>query len=192
MDIILTGNIWKRVASQTKAAKRRLVAVAYVSSDEHLKLKGHDVLICDASNRVIKAGETSAKVLRSLFDNDVELRCYRDLHAKVADEDATISWIRWTGKSRFRSTAREGDMVIQICKSLSGKRVTVFSPCPIVLCQNVAHWTRFYVSESEDGASLPWGRFEKEAKKLGLNRISKGSVRELNARETLLIESQWK
>ncbi len=112
--------------------------------------------------------------------------------AKVADEDATISWIRWTGKSRFRSTAREGDMVIQIWKSLSGKRVTVFSPCPIVLCQNVAHWTRFYVSESEDCTSLPWGRFEKETKKLGLKRISKGSVRELNAREALLIESLWK
>ena len=309
MDTILTGNIWGQVAPSANAAKRRLVAVAYVSSERHLKLRRNDVLVCDASERAIKMGETSARILQSLFRRGVEVRSRPDLHAKVvvlgrhaligscnlsasseeyltelavltdrkqivaqatafihglretseeideiflrrilkikvrparasgrkrqgktsgfgnkvwlvsvrqladyrfpveqpfvekaekkastlvADKDSTVSWIRWTGKSRFRSGARPGDIVVQIWKSLSGKRITVFAPCPIVLRQDVAHWTRFYVAEPEDSESLPWGEFKKATKKLGMFRISKDSVRELNPREVLVLEGLWR
>jgi hypothetical protein len=309
MDTILTGDIWKQVRPYAKVAKRRLVAVAYVSSNGHIGFRRDDVLICDASDRAIKTGETSARLLQSLYRKGVELRSRPDLHAKVAvfgryalvgscnlsaaseedltelalfsdrkqivaqatafihalretskeiddgflqsilkikvrharrrgpkrrgkavplgnkvwltaveevaedsypreqpvvekaekkasalvaDRDTTISWIRWTGKGRFRATAQPGDIVIQIWKSLSGKRTSVFAPCPIIYRQDVAHWTRFYVSEPEDYQRLSWERFKKEAKKLGLSRVSKGSVRELNPREVLLIEGIWK
>ncbi len=309
MDTILTGNIWKQVSPQAKAAKRRLVAVAYVSTDAHLGFKRGDVLICDASDRAIRTGETSARLIDLLIRKGVEVRSRPDLHAKlavlgrhalvgscnlsvasaedltelalvtdrkqvvsqatafihalrepseeidddflrrilkikvrtagrrgpkrtgqaprfgdkvwlvsvrqlpddsfpkeqpfvekaetkakalIADRDSTVSWLRWTGKGRFRSVARPGDIVIQIWKSLSGKRTTVFAPCPIVLRQDVAHWTRFYVGESEDYQGLSWERFKREAKKHGLSRISKDSVRELNPREVLLIEGLWK
>jgi len=309
MDTILTGDIWKQVGPRAKVAKRLLVAVAYVSTDGNLKFKRNDVLICDASERAIKTGETSARLLRSLSRKGVEIRSRPDLHAKVAvlgryalvgscnlsaasaedltelalltdrkqlvaqatafvhalresseeidpdflrrilkikvrparrrgpkrtgqakrfgnkvwlvsvrelaydrfpreqafvekaekkanalvaDKDSTVSWIRWTSKARFRSTARPGDIVVQICESLSGKRITVFAPCPIVFRQDVAHWTRFYVAESEDCQNLSWERFRKKAKKHGLTRISKDSVRELNPREVLLIEGLWK
>lgn len=309
MDTIITGDIWKQVRPYAKAAKRRLVAVAYVSTDGHIGFKRNDVLICDASDRAIKGGETSAQLLRSLHRKGVELRSRSDLHAKlavlgrhaligscnlsaasaqdltelallsdrkqivaqasafihalretseeidvdflrrvlkikvrparrrgskrkgqatrlgnkvwlisvhqlaedsfpkeqpfvekaeqkatdlVADKDSTISWIRWTGKARFRAMASPGDMVIQIWKPLSGKRVTVFGPCPILYRQDVAHWTRFYLSEPEDCESLPWERFKKAAKKVGLSRVSKDSVRELKPREALLIEGIWK
>jgi hypothetical protein len=112
--------------------------------------------------------------------------------ALVADRDSTISSIRWTGKARFRAAAQPGDIVIRIWKSLSGKRTTVFAPCPIIYRQDVAHWTRFYVSEPEDCQSLSWERFKKEAKKLGLSRVSKDSIRELNPREVLVLEEIWK
>jgi hypothetical protein len=309
VDTILTGNIWKQFSPQAKAAKRRLVAVAYVSTDRHLAFKRNDVLICDASDRAIGSGETSARLLQKLARKGVEVRSRPDLHAKVAvlgscaligscnlsaasaedltelalltdrkqvvaqataffhtlrelseeidgdflrrilkirvrrarrhgprrkglptqfgkkvwlvsvrqvpedafpkeqkfadkaekrakalvaDKDATISWIRWTGKGRFRSVARPGDRVVQIWKSLSGKRTTVFAPCPIALRQDVAHWTRFYMSEPEDCQSISWKRFKKETKKLGLSRVSKDSVRELNRREVVLIEGVLK
>ena len=309
MNTILTGNIWKQVGPLAKAAKRRLVAVAYVTNDAHLRFKQGDVLICDASDRAIKTGETSARLLESLFRKRVEVRSRPDLHAKVAvigrhaiigscnlsvasakdlielalvtdrqqvvsqatafihdlrelskkidddflrkilkikvctarrrgprrtglatrfgnkawlvsvgqlpddsfpeeqpfvekgekkakalvaDKDSEVSWIRFTGKSRFRSVARPGDSVIQICESLSGKRTTVFAPCPIVFRQDVALWTRFYVAESEGHQCLSWDLFKKEAKKHGLSRISKNSLRELNPREVLLIEGFWK
>ena len=310
MDTILTGDIWKQLRPHARAAKRRLVAVAYMSIDRRIGLKRNDVLICDASDRAIKTGETSAKVLQSLRRKGVEVRSRPDLHAKaavlgryalvgscnlsaasaedltelalvsdrkqivaqatafihalretskeidddflrrilkirvrrargtapkpsrratrpplghrvwlvsvrqlaedsfpkeerfvekgekkasalVADEDSTISWIRWTGRARFRDCAQAGDIVIQIWKSLSGKRTTVFAPCPIVYRQDVARWTRFYVSEPEDCRRLSWERFKKEAKRVGLPRASKDTVRELNPREVLLVESLW-
>lgn len=309
MDTILTGDIWKQVRARTRGAKRRLAAVAYVSTDGHIGFRRNDVLICDASDRAIKTGETSARLLESLYRRGVELRSRSDLHAKVAvlgrhaligscnlsvasaedltelallsdrkpvlaqatafihalretseqinddflqkilkikvrpsrqrgprrkgqatrlgnkvwlisvrqlaedrfpkeqpfvekaekkasalvaDQDSTISWIRWTGKARFRVSAQPGDIVIQIWKSLSGKRTTVFGPCPIVYRQDVAHWTRFYVSEPNDCQSLSWERFKKAAKKVGFSRVSKDSVREVNPREVLLIEGIWK
>jgi len=92
----------------------------------------------------------------------------------------------------FRSLARAGDVVVQIWQSLSGKRITVFAPCSLVFRQDIGHWTRFYVSEPEDCQRVSWTRFEGEAEKHGLSRISKDSVRELNPREVLLIEGLWR
>jgi len=309
MDTIITGDIWKQARPYAKAAKRRLVAVAYVTTDGSIGFRRNDVLVCDASDKAIQSGETSARLLLLLRRKGVELRSRPDLHAKaavfgrhalvgscnlsaasaedltelalvsdrkqvvaqttafihalretseeiendflrrilkikvrparrrgpkrkgkatrlgnkvwlisvrqlaedsflkeqpfvdkaekkasclVAEKDTTISWIRLTGKARFRTDARPGDMVIQIWKSLSGKRITVFAPCPIVYRQDVAHWTRFYVSESEDCESLSWERFKKAAKQHGLSRVSKDSVRELNPREVLVIEGIWR
>jgi hypothetical protein len=309
MDKLLTGNIWKQVAPIAKAAKRRLAAVAYVSSNSNIKFTKDDVLICDASDRAIKYGETSAVLLYTLFKRGVELRSRPELHAKVivfgkhtligscnmssasektltelalltdrkqvisqstafihslretsdeidkdflqrilkikvrsahrtggkrqvqttsfgnrvwlasvrelpdnsfpkeqpfvekaekkaeslvADKDNSISWIRWTGKSKFRSTACPGDLVIQIWKSLSGKRTKVLAPCPIVLKQDINHWTRFYISEPENCQTFAWDQFKKRATIHGLSRLSKDSVRELNPRECLIIEGLWK
>ncbi len=309
METILTGDIWRQVAQKAGTAKRQLMAVAYVSSGTHLRLRNNDLLICDASDHAIKTGETSAQLLRTLFNKGVELRSRPDLHAKVgvfgccaligscnlsvsseerltelalftdrkqvvaqatafihglreaseeidgdfirrilkikvhrtprpgparreratrfgnrvwlvsvqelavdhfskeqalvegaqekaeslmADKDSSISWIRWTGRSRFRSTARPGDRVIQIWKSRSGKRITVFAPCPVILRQDVDHWTRFYVVEPEECRGLSWNRFKKEVKKQGISRISQNSIRELNPREVLLLEEFWK
>lgn len=308
MDTILTGNIWKQIASNVNKAPRRFAAVAYVSSTARLNFRKGDVLICDASDRAIKSAETSAKVLRSLMRKGVDLYSMSDLHAKVvlfgktalvgscnlsissaeeltelailtdrkqlvaqataflyglreisrridrsfltriskikvnarrrrrrrkpppttkfgnkvwivsvkqleenkypkeqpfvqkaenkarqivSDKSTDVSWIRWTGKSKFRSHAREGDIVIQIWESLSGKRVSVFEPCPIVLRQDVHHWTRFYVAEPDDCKYHTWDKFRKEAKRLGITSISKSTIRELRPREVLLIEQLW-
>jgi hypothetical protein len=308
MDTIITGDIWKQVRLHARDAKRRLVAVAYVTTDGHMGFKPNDVLICDASDQAIRGGETSARVLHMLSRRGIEIHSRPDLHAKaavfgrwalvgscnlssnsadltelalltdrkqvvaqatafvhalressekidddflrrilkikvrqarrrwpnrkdkatrfgnkvwlvsvcelaknsfpeeqpfvekavkkasalLADKDSTFSYIRWTGKARFRSVARPGDIAVQICKSLSGKRTSVFAPCPIIFRQDVAHWTRIYVSEPEDCKNVSWERFKNEAKKLGLAHISKDSVRELNPRELLLVESIWR
>jgi len=55
----------------------------------------------------------------------------------------------------------------------------------------VAHWRRFYVAEPEDCQTLSWRRFAKAARMHGLSHFSKGSVRELNPREILLLEELW-
>ena len=84
MDAIITGDIWKQVCSHARAAKRRLVAVAYVTTDGHMGFKRNDVLICDASKRAIRGGETSARLLHTLSRRGIEIRSRPALHAKVA------------------------------------------------------------------------------------------------------------
>lgn len=308
MDTVLTGNIWKQVAHQAKAAKRRLAAVAYVSNVKYLKLRKDDVLICDASDDAIKARDMSARILQSLRRKGVEVRHWPNLHAKVAvfgrsaligscnlsasaaddlteialftdrtqivaqsmafihnlrehaeligddfllrilrikvqkarrrgrvrrgkapkfgsnvwlvsvrqlrddafpkeqpivdkaekkaaalvaEKDSTISWIRWTGRSGFRSEAHPGDVVIQVWESLSGKRKTVFPAYPIVLRQDVDHWTRFYLSEPDNTRGISLKRFKEEAKKRGLTHLSKNSTRQLSPREAIVLEGVW-
>jgi hypothetical protein len=309
MDTILTDNVWKQVAAESSLARRRLAAVAYVTSDRNLKLKRGDVLVCDASDTAIKAGQTSARLLQSLLRKGVELRSRDDLHTKaavfgrfaligssnlsassensltelalftdrdqtvaqvtsfihqlredseeiddnflrrilklkvdqqnrgpqrkrkdigfsakprtwiigvkelpdesfpdeqklvekgmnranslLADSDSTISNVRWTGISRFRSSAREGDRVVQIWKSLSGKRITAISPCPIVLRQNGGSWTRFYVAEPENCKRLSWTEFERLGEKYGLAKVSLNGGREARPSEVPALDRLW-
>lgn len=80
----MTDNVWKQIAARARLAKRRLVAVAYVTSERHLKLRRDDVLICDASDNAVKTGQTSARLLQSLSRRCVEIRSRPDLHAKAA------------------------------------------------------------------------------------------------------------
>jgi hypothetical protein len=308
MDKILTGNVWKQVAAAAQAAQCRLVAVAYVSRERHLKLTQGDLLICDASDQAIKMGETSARVLQMLHSRGVEVRSLAGLHAKVAvfepcavigssnlsaaaeeelteaallsdakqivaqatafiqharvksleidekflqrilkikvrraagrrsagkpmamkfgnrvwlasvaevaddsfaneqlfvdrgekkarslvaDTDTSISWLRFTGTSRFRSLARPGDTVIQIWTSKSEKRIKVLAECPIVLRQPTAHWTRFYLKESDNDQALTWNEFKRQAKACALARFSTNSLRELKPREIPVFRSLW-
>lgn len=82
MDKILTNNIWAQVSKELKK-KNKIAALAYVSSDEFVTFKEGDLLICDASNKAISTGETSAKILRQFFRNGAEIFNYPNLHSKV-------------------------------------------------------------------------------------------------------------
>lgn len=303
MEDVLTGNIWKQAASYAKSAKRRLVAVAYMTSDRNLMLMKNDVLICDASDEAIKSNQTSARIIKALIEKGVEVRSLPNLHAKaavfgryaligssnlsasseddltelalftdrgqivaqvtafihglresaqnidesflqrilkikvnirkrvlkrkrnsirlgkrtwlvscqelaehryadeqklvdsatekaaslVADTDSTISWIRWTGSSKFRADAQAGDRIVQISKNLSGKRVAVIAPCAIVLRQDKDNWTRFYFAQPEDNQQLSWTQFSATAAKRGLS-FSKSRTRELKSSEIVAVE----
>lgn len=83
MDQVLTDNIWKQIAAKIRNEKRRLAAIAYVSNPNHLRLKKDDVLVCDASDQVIRTGETSATALRKFHKAGVRLYNCPNLHAKV-------------------------------------------------------------------------------------------------------------
>ena len=84
MDTILTGDIWRQVRPHSKTATRRLIAVAYVTTDTNILFRRNDVLVCDASDLAIKTAKTSAHLLQSLHKKGIELRSNPDLHAKVA------------------------------------------------------------------------------------------------------------
>jgi hypothetical protein len=83
MDQILTDNVWKQVAPYARSCRRRLAALAYVSIDTHIRFKRGDMLVCDASDASIKAGETSAAVLSKWHKAGVRIYSRPGLHAKV-------------------------------------------------------------------------------------------------------------
>jgi hypothetical protein len=107
----------------------------------------------------------------------------------VADEDLSVSHLRWVGKSKFRSEVLPGDRVKQISTSLSGKRKTVIAPCTIIWRQDSDYWTRLYYQEQESCPRLAWTSFKKKAKAQGLTLNLK--TRELNSRELLAHEILW-
>jgi hypothetical protein len=105
----------------------------------------------------------------------------------MQDPDADIYWMRWTGDSRFRRLAKSGDTVIEVTRH--NRKATVADPRSILVRQHHKKWTRFYLSEPN--SEMSWSKFEAELKKVGLRKIKKTSVRELNQRDIMLMESLW-
>jgi hypothetical protein len=76
--------------------------------------------------------------------------------------DETISWLRFTGTSRFRRDAARGDTVLQIWReSRKAKDGSVFFPVPILHRQDEPTCARFFVPEPDRPVRPPlaWRRF---------------------------------
>ena len=308
MDTILTDNIWQQVKSIVRKEKRKAAAIAYVSTNNFIRFKQGDTLVCDASDQAIGTGETSAAVLREFFNAGAELYSCQNLHAKVlvfgknvligssnlsqssadslrelallttrsqiisqasafihrlkensipinktfieriskikvirqgptrrkrtnkplifgnrtwlfrvylvdserykeeekyvkkaekivkkqhTDLKNEISWVRWTGKSRLRQLAREGDTIIVMHSASRGKQITISAPTPILKRQDQDHWTRFYYELPAKSNEMSWTEFSRNLKRFGIRQIKKNSARELNKRDTGIIDSIW-
>jgi phosphatidylserine/phosphatidylglycerophosphate/cardiolipin synthase-like enzyme len=89
MQKILTDNIWQQISHLTQKAKRKIAALAYVSSPSYLSFRKGDLLICDASDQAIRSGETSATVLEQFFKAGAEIYSCPCLHAKALIFDRT-------------------------------------------------------------------------------------------------------
>lgn len=90
------------------ARKRRspiVAAISYVgvSAPEVFPLRKGDFLICDASERAIKQGVTSAKSLASYLRNGVQVFSHEGLHSKVV---ATESFA-WVGSANASGNSRD-------------------------------------------------------------------------------------
>jgi hypothetical protein len=81
MQAVLTGaKLWSNIRSKARKAKRRRLAIAYVTKDL-IGLKKGDLLVVDASIHAIRFGETSAKLLHTLCKRGVDIYSCPDLHA---------------------------------------------------------------------------------------------------------------
>lgn len=100
MDRLLSHDLWPKIAKLAKNTVKR-AAIAYVSSDEHIQFGEGDLLICDASNKAIKACQTSAAVLKRAFDRGTRLYNLPGLHAKILllNEKALIGSANASGLS---------------------------------------------------------------------------------------------
>jgi len=108
---------------------------------------------------------------------------------KLHKARAAVTWVRCTGKDRFRTLARAGDTIIGIEFNATGKRVTVLPPVAILLRQDRGHWTRFYHELPDD--SMSWTSFERKIRQLGIRHIKKTSAKELTPRDAALIGVAW-
>jgi len=82
--------------------------------------------------------------------------------AKLTKRSSDVSWIRWTGISRFRSESREGDSVIQIWSRAKAKEPSrVYRQAPILFKQNESSCTRFFIEDFQDAekTSITWKQF---------------------------------
>ncbi|MFT5028526.1 MAG: hypothetical protein ACI9VS_000951 [Candidatus Binatia bacterium] len=82
MQEVLCHNIWKRVGSLARKARRRKAAIAYVTKDL-IGFRRNDMLVVDASENAVKSGETDARLLRDLLKRGVQIFSCDSLHAKL-------------------------------------------------------------------------------------------------------------
>lgn len=81
-DRLLSYGLWPEVKKLRKGAQPVMAAIAYYS-DNKLSLRPGDLLVVDASDRVVKSGATSGALLLELVNAGVEVRSLPGLHAKV-------------------------------------------------------------------------------------------------------------
>lgn len=304
---LLSDRLWAELKVRFPAHKRLRAAISYVTAT-HLEFGSDDVLVCDASDRAIGGGMTSATVLRDAVRRGAEVYSYEGLHSKTAiideyaligsanlsanasintceasiltDEVRTVAivhsfieairkdalpvkerflqhilglevtsrpyegrrvkrpvkigasrtWIvavhplserisraeaefeeegeteaeehlksdayevrsiRWSGKSRFRSEAKPGDIVIETLTEKRGTRkfIRVAPPCPILHRQDTDAWTRFYLEVPVESPSYRWSEVKAAFEALGVDNLTPKSCRELKKHELGIL--QW-
>jgi len=80
---LLSSNLWSEIETLATNAKRKQVAVAYVSEELHIKFKTGDTLITDASDEKIASGSTSKRLITDAFRRKVKLYSLQNLHSKI-------------------------------------------------------------------------------------------------------------
>jgi hypothetical protein len=110
---------------------------------------------------------------------------------QLTDLKNEIRWVRYTGKSRLRQLARQGDTIIVMHSASRGKQITISAPTPILKRQDQDHWTRFYYELPAKSNEMSWTEFSRNLKRVGIRQIKKNSARELNKRDAGIIDSIW-
>ena len=103
-------------------------------------------------------------------------------HLKSSDNE--VEPIRWHGKSRFRSKAKRGDLIVQVFTERRGKRkyIEVYRPAPLLHRQDEAKWTRFYIEVPKQQLYYRWKDIKKDFTSLGVLNITPNSTRELTGK----------
>jgi hypothetical protein len=90
MQSIHVDSLWTEIERLATTSRNRFAAVAYFTDDEIVQFGKDDLLVVDASDNAIRAGQTSHSVLLRAFDRGAKLYCCQGLHAKVIVFDDTV------------------------------------------------------------------------------------------------------
>jgi PLD-like domain len=135
-------------------------------------------------------------MVRDFADEESAITKGQEIAEQVlTDPTSDIYWLRFTGKSRFRSEARAGDNVITIWRDANEKIPSnVYKHSLILLRQEESRCTRFYVEEPSDHEDtiLGWDEFLKLVQRIGVvGRIGPSSARLLKDAHSEALFSLW-
>lgn len=83
MNKLVSDGMWNLIVSEANKAKKRRLAIAYVTSSLSIRFRKGDVLICDASEKAALSGQTSANALMGIQSQGAEILSIENLHAKI-------------------------------------------------------------------------------------------------------------
>jgi hypothetical protein len=79
----LAAELWPTLLKLAKSPGPKMVAVAYYSSDAHVRCGRGDTVVVNASEAAIKSGQTSAKLLLAAAKRGARVFSHSKLHAKI-------------------------------------------------------------------------------------------------------------
>jgi hypothetical protein len=139
--------------------------------------------------------------------HEIDVNRYGDEAEKIDTEQAeaeelksstrsSVEWIRWTGKSGFRSNAKPGDTVIRIWRPQGRKfPTTVYRRASILSREEDEKCTRFYTEEpaNSEKTSISWSSFQTLLRKAGyVGKISPGAGRLLEESLAERVFALWR
>ncbi len=122
---VVSQGLWGEIKKLSRMTRSRYAAVAYVTSDAHIRFRRGDVLVCDASDHAISSGQTSAKVLRAACARGAKVYSSPGLHAKalVLGRVAVVGSANMSDSSA--STLDEAAVITDDARAVVGVRVLV-------------------------------------------------------------------
>lgn len=117
-------------------------------------------------------------------EESFELQGLEEAEKHIEKEGYGVRSIRWSGKARFRSEAKPGDLVIESFTEKRGtnKYIKVFRATPILHRQDNDKWTRFYVEIPPDVTYYLWKDMKAKFTSLGVSNITPTSTRVLTGK----------
>lgn len=122
---VVSDGLWDDIKKLGGKNKPRFAAIAYVTSDAHVKFARGDVLVCDASDEAIKSRQTSVPVLRAACARGAKVYSSPGLHAKVL----LLGRVAVIGSANMSATSvsdlSEAAVITDDARAVAGVRVLV-------------------------------------------------------------------
>lgn len=122
---VVSEGLWTEIKKLTRKKGATAAAIAYVTSDKHVKFGSGDLLVCDASDAAIASAQTSVDVLRAAVRRGAKVFSSPGLHAKVlvAGRIAVVGSANMSAASA--TILDEAAIVTDDARAVAGVRVLV-------------------------------------------------------------------
>ena len=168
---------------------RRIESIPVVRSGRMTGRKRKPVASSESRIWLVSTSPRGNKVEKS--EAAVEKKGMAEAKRLLMNVEDEIESLRWTGKSRFRSEAQPGHLVIQAYREKRGLRTftEVYRPVPIIHREDSENCTFFYLEVPPDADEFYcWSGFKSELVRLGIKSASPNSTRELTGQSQHVID----